>query len=73
MQITQETDMKTFHFRCLNGDLVTAEADNEPAARSWAMERRWGPATGIYAPAYEGRGLALVGEDGLPIREREVV
>lgn len=61
--------MKTFHFRCKNGDLVSTEAADEASARAQAMERRWGPPVGIYAPAYTGRGLSLVGEDGLPIKE----
>lgn len=59
----------TFHFRCLNGDLVTTEAVTEDYAREQAMEQRWGPATGMYAPFYRGRGLIAVGEDGLPAKE----
>ena len=54
-----------FHFRCINGDIVTVEAADEQAARSWAMERRWGPAVGMYAPGYEGRGLVRVDEQGM--------
>ena len=50
----------TYEFRCLNGDRVSVEANTESDARAKAMENRWGPPSGIYAPIYRGRGLSLI-------------
>ena len=65
-------DIQTFHFRCGNGDMVSVPATDEAAARSIAMERRWGPPmfnkTWV-CDKWFGLGLLLVGEDGLPIVE----
>jgi hypothetical protein len=64
--------MNIFHFRCLNGDIITVEAADERAARSWAMERRWGPPqlNQTWACAeWQGLGLRLVDEQGMPILE----
>ena len=52
--------MKVYTFRGANGDLITIKAHSESEARSEAMEQRWGPPTGIYAPFYCGRGLDLI-------------
>ena len=52
--------MNKYTFRNNNGDVVTVEAIDEKQARTYAMEKLWGPATGMYAKGYEGRGLAVV-------------
>lgn len=54
--------MKTYTFRGVKYDEGTrvVKAMNEADARHKAMEVRWGPATGIYAPIYAGAGLTLV-------------
>ena len=63
-------ELNTFRFRCINGDTMTVVAIDEQAARSVAMEQRWGP------PQYnqtwncdhwEGLGLVLIDEQGLPV------
>ena len=63
------SESNIFHFRCANGDVVTVPAPDELSARSIAMEQRWGPPSGMYAPCYYGRGLHLVDERGMPIIE----
>ena len=52
--------MNKYTFRNNNGDLVTVEATDENQARTYAMEKLWGPATGMYAGGYNGLGLAVV-------------
>jgi hypothetical protein len=62
----------TFHFRCLNGDLVTTEAATEDNARAQAMEQRWGRAElnrTWAATHWVGWGLQRVGSDGLPVKD----
>ena len=66
-----ELNLQTYRFRCANGDIVVVPAQDEQAARSVAMEQRYGP------PQYnltwncskwEGLGLRLIDEQGLPIQ-----
>jgi len=66
-----ELTLETFRFRCANGDVVAVPARDEQAARSIAMEKRWG------LPQYNqtwdctywsGFGLRLIDEQGLLIR-----
>ena len=42
--------MQSFQFRCMNGDLITVQADSEGKARHFAMYGGW----------YNGKGLTLV-------------
>ena len=67
-----ELNLQTFRFRGANGDVIVVPAQDEQAARSIAMEQRWGP------PQYnqtwncsrwDGLGLRLIDEQGLPIME----
>ena len=61
--------MKTWLFRTCNSESAShcrmdrewaVEARTEAEARRLAMETRWGPPRGIYAPAYKGAGLHLI-------------
>ena len=53
-------EVQKYQFSCLNGDLITVNADSESKARHFAMVERWGPPSGIYGGWYQGRGLTLV-------------
>jgi hypothetical protein len=59
--------LDTFHFRCMNGDIVSAPAIDETTARSIAMEQRWGPPQynqTWHCAFWQGKGLALVDKHG---------
>ena len=57
--------MQTYSFRCANGDVISVKADDEPKARSQAMENRWGLAMldkTFPCDRWVGRGLDLIGQ-----------
>ena len=67
-----ELNLQTFRFRGVNGDVIVVPAQDEQAARSIAMEQRHGPPqynrTWI-CDRWDGLGLRLIDEQGLPIME----
>ena len=65
-----ELTLQTFRFRCVNGDIAVVPAADEATARAIVMEQRWGPPQFnlTWSCSYwQGLGLSLVDEQGLPI------
>jgi hypothetical protein len=55
--------MQTYSFRCANGDVVSVDATDEQAARTQAMEKRWGLAVlnkTWVCNTWVGKGLMLI-------------